>query len=63
MVRSRNNYDVRRKIVDLEKERADNSLDLSCFVNVAAFLSERVEFIEEQNASAGVSVFEKASKA
>ena len=39
--------DMARQLVDLQEERADDPLDLPCFVNVAAFLADRVELVEE----------------
>ena len=63
MVRRRDDDNVARQVVDLQQERADYPLDLPCFVNVAAFLSNYVELVEEEHASAGAHLVEEPGKA
>lgn len=62
MIRGANDDYVRREVVDLKEQRANDALDLTGLVNIAALLAERVEFIEEKHASSRVSEFKQPSK-
>src|SRR5207244_2043320 len=52
MVGGANHDDMRREAVNLQEERRDDTLDLSCFVGVASLFGDRVELIEEEDAPA-----------
>jgi len=52
MIGRRDDDDIARKLVDLEKQRADYSLDLTCLVRVTALLGYRIELVEEEHARA-----------
>ena len=53
---------VGRKIVKLQKKGGHDPLDFAGFVKIAAFLSDRVEFIEEEDTRFGAHEVEKASE-
>ena len=43
-------HDVTRQGVDLKQQRAHDTFDLPCLVNITTLLPERIEFVEEQDA-------------
>src|SRR4051812_42039487 len=49
MVGRRDRENMCRQTVDLKKERANNAFHFAVVVNIAAFLTHRVELVEEQN--------------
>ena len=61
MIARRHGDDVAGKGIDLQQQRTHHALDLPGFVKVAALLSHRIEFIEEQNAMARAGVLEHLS--
>ena len=46
------NYDMRWQLVHLEKERADNPLNLTSLVNIAPLFANGVKLVKEQNTMA-----------
>ena len=62
MVGSSNQNAVRRKIVKLQKQGRHDPLDLAGFVKIAAFLSDGIKFIEEEDTGFGTHKIEEASQ-
>ena len=62
MVGSGNQNAVRRKIVKLQKQGRHDALDLAGFVKIAAFLSDGIEFIKEEDTGFCTDKIEEASQ-
>ena len=62
MVGSGDQNAVRRKIVELQKKGRYDPLDLAGFVKIASFLSDGVEFIEEEDTGFGSHKIQEASQ-
>jgi hypothetical protein len=60
MVRRGDRRHVARQLINLHRQESYDALDLAGFVNVAALLADRVEFIEEQHAGYGARVVKEA---
>src|SRR5580692_3019100 len=54
--------DVRWQAVDLQEQGTDDSLYFARFVNVSALFSQRVEFVEKQDAAAGAHEIKEFAK-
>jgi hypothetical protein len=59
MVGCRHDNDVTGEPVDLEKERTDNALHFTRFMDVPALLGYGIELVEEQDTLAGANVLEQ----
>lgn len=60
MVGCADHDDVGRQPVDLQQQGGNDSFDLAGLVRVGAFLGDRVELVEEQDAPAGARELEHA---
>ncbi len=49
-------HNIARQLVDLHEKEGHHTLNLPCFVNIAALLTDRVEFIEEQHTGDGAGI-------
>jgi hypothetical protein len=59
VVRSTDDDDVRRKTVDLEQQRGNHALDLAGLMLIRLLFGDRVEFVEEQDATASAGELER----
>lgn len=62
MVGGSHHYDVAGQLIQLHQQERHDALDLAGFVDVAAFLADRVEFVEEQHAGRRPDVVEQAGE-
>jgi hypothetical protein len=63
MIGRRYDDHVRRESVDVQEERAHDSLDFSGLVFVAAFFADRIELVEEYDAATRPDIFHQTSQA
>src|ERR1041385_858409 len=62
MICSDHNQDVAREVVNLQEQRAHDSLDLTRVVSVAALLGDCIELVEEEQASSCLNEIEQSTE-
>ena len=63
MVGRSDHNDVTGKLVQLHQQERDDALDFAGFVGIAAFLADRIELVEEQNARPCADIVEELTQA
>lgn len=62
MVGGSHHYNVAGQLIELHQQERHDALDLAGLVNVATFLADRVELVEEQHAGRRPDVLEQAGE-
>lgn len=62
MVGRCHHHDIARELVELHEQERNNALNLAGLMDIAAFLADRVELIEEQDARGRPHIFEQAGE-